>query len=324
MKKTFYSLTLIFLFSVTTIFAQKNVKLQLNHLLNGQPLQMMSAVADPGKTYFFKVEMLRYYVSGIKITHDGGTVTEAKDIYLLVNVENNSELDLGSYNINKVEAIEFSIGVDKAKNHLDPTTYPATHPLAMQTPTMHWGWTAGYRFVTFEGYAGTTAAMATNNFQIHTLDDKLYKSLKVSTPAKEENGKLIIELNADYANLLKNIKASNGVVSHGSTGASLTLTNNFVTNVFSAKSSVGIKDLFTLDVKAYPNPATSQILINAPMNRVENQEVTISNVAGQVVLKAQKNSETLQLPLSLSAGNYMISIAENGKVIGREKLVIVE
>jgi hypothetical protein len=324
MKKTFYTLTVMLLLSTTALLAQKNVKLHINHLLDGKPFQMMNAAANPEKTYFFKVEMLRYYVSGIKITHDGGTVTEIKDLYLLVNVEQSPEFDLGLLNINKVEAIEFSIGVDKAKNHLDPTTYPATHPLAMQNPTMHWGWTSGYRFVTFEGYAGTTAATATTNFQIHTLEDKLYKSLKINASAKEENGNSVIELNADYSNLLKSIKASIGVISHGSTGASLTLTNNFVTGVFTSKSSVAVEDLFTLNVKAYPNPATSQIAITAPMNNIDNQEIVITNIAGQVVLKAQKNSETLQLPLSLSPGNYMISIAEKGKTVGREKLVIIK
>jgi hypothetical protein len=308
----------------TSAMAQKMVDLHINHLLNGEPMAFMKTVPSPTGGYFFKVETLRYYVSGIKITHDGGKVTEAKNVYILVNPATSGDTPLGMFDVTNVEAIEFSIGVDKVTNHLDPTTYPTTHPLAMQNPTMHWGWTSGYRFVAIEGYAGATAAMATNNFQIHTLDDKLYKAVKIPTIAENHNGHLKISINAEYKNLLKSISVAAGVISHGSTGASLTLTNNFISSVFTAKSSVGVEDLMTLDVAVYPNPATSQIVINAPISGVDNQEVTITNIAGQVVLKAQKSSETLQLALSLSAGNYMVSIAENGKTIGREKLVIVE
>jgi Secretion system C-terminal sorting domain len=124
--------------------------------------------------------------------------------------------------------------------------------------------------------------------------------------------------------MLKNINASTGPISHASTGASATQMKNLATSVFTAVSSVGVEDLMTLDVAVYPNPAQRQITIYSPMQNVVNQEIIIANMLGQVVLKTQKSGETLQLPLSLSAGNYMVSIAENGKTIGREKLVIVE
>jgi hypothetical protein len=323
MKKSLLFLAFV-LFISASLFAQgKKVHLHLNHLLGSTKMEYMKAVKSPS-TYFFKVELLRYYISEIKITHDGGKVDDVKDTWILVNPEKGNEYELGTFDVKNIEGIQFSLGVDKAHNHLDPTTYPATHPLAMQNPTMHWGWTSGYRFITFEGYAGATEATATTNFQLHTLDDTNYKTVKITTGATNENGDLLITLNADYTQMLKGINANTGVISHGATGAAATQMKNLAASVFTAKSSVGVEDLMTLDVAVYPNPATSQIMIKASISGVDNQEVTITNIAGQVVLKAQKSGETLQLALSLSAGNYMISIAENGKTIGREKLVIVE
>lgn len=322
MKKNLLLVFTMLLMSVT-IFAQgKKVHLHLNHLLGSTKMEYMKAVKSPS-TYFFKVEMLRYYISEIKITHDGGKVTAAKDVWVLVNPEKGNEYELGTFDITKVEGIEFGLGVDKAHNHLDPTTYAATHPLAMQTPTMHWGWTSGYRFITFEGYAGATEATATTNFQLHTLDDANYKTVKITTNAANTNGELFINLNADYAQMLKGITATTGVISHGATGAAATQMKNLAASVFTASTSVGVEDVLTLDVAVYPNPAQGQITIKAAQN-ADNQEVVITNIAGQVVLTAAKNSETMQLPISLSAGNYMISIVENGKTIGREKLQIVE
>ena len=55
------------------------------------------------------------------------------DMYLLVRPAVDSMYDLGSHpDITNVESITFSVGVDQAHNHLDPASYPASHPLAPQ------------------------------------------------------------------------------------------------------------------------------------------------------------------------------------------------
>ncbi len=312
------------LFVSISLFAQgKKVYLNINHLLNGNKLEYMKAVKSPG-TYYFNVELLRYYVSEIKITHDGGKIDLAKDVWILANPAKGSKYELGTFDVTNVEAIELGLGVDKAHNHLDPTTYELKHPLAMQTPSMHWGWSSGYRFITFEGYAGATAATANINFQIHTLDDVNYKTVKINTTATTDGADLIINLDAEYSNLLKNINATTGSISHGSTGDAATQMKNLATTVFSAAKVTGVQDVNLVNITVYPNPTQRQVAINAPMQNAVNQEVVITNLLGQTILRALKNSETLNLPLALSAGNYMIAILENGKIIGREKLQIVE
>ncbi|HYG52785.1 MAG TPA: MbnP family protein [Flavobacteriales bacterium] len=53
--------------------------------------------------------------------------------------------------------MKLGYGVDSSRNHLDPTAYDPKHPLSYnQANSMHWGWTAGYIFMKFEGRADTS------------------------------------------------------------------------------------------------------------------------------------------------------------------------
>jgi hypothetical protein len=324
MKKILYLVLLQAAVSLSLVAqTSTNVRLKLNHLLNGQKLEYMQPVQIPG-SYFFKVELLRYYVSEIKIVHDGGVVDNVVDIWLLVNPAKNNEYDLGNFKVTNIESIEFSLGVDPAHNHLDPATYPADHPLAFQNPSMDWGWTTGYRFITFEGYAGSTAAKATNNFQLHTLGDANYKVVKLNTKATSDAKGLVVTLDAEYTNLLKSISAVSGVVSHSATGAAATQMKNLSTIVFSPLSPTSVHLLELLPVSLSPNPATSSLRIVIPIVGAAGQQVILSDLAGKVIAQYAKASETLDIPLNYSKGNYLVSILENNKVVAREKLVIVE
>lgn len=323
MKKVF---VFLFLLANLTVFAQeKTVLFRVNHQLKGAPFQVMKTiVSDPSNSYFFNIEELRYYVSNIKLKHDGGKITAVPDSYLLLNVESNESNNLGKFNVTNLEAVEFAIGVDQAKNHLDPTTYPEGHPLAPQNPTMHWGWTSGYRFIAIEGFAGTSKTDVSTNFQVHTLGNQLYKTITINTGGKIEDGKLVIDLNAEYSNLLIGIKAQTGVISHASTGASATLTKNMVNSVFTAANSVNVKEVAPIEIAVYPNPTTGALLVSAPIQNAASQQVEVLNALGQVVFSAEKNSEQIQLQLSLSEGTYWVCVKEKGNVVGREKVVVVK
>ena len=109
MKNKFLLLLLAVLFS-QGIFAQMNVSLHLHPKLGDQPFALNStATAEMG--YAFRVTRLQYYVSEIKLTHDGGQVTPVTDLYLLVTAQKDSIFDLGSFPVTTIEGIEFSIGV---------------------------------------------------------------------------------------------------------------------------------------------------------------------------------------------------------------------
>ncbi|MBK7335009.1 MAG: hypothetical protein IPJ00_02100 [Saprospirales bacterium] len=105
----------------------------MHQKLGEQPFALDQTATAPGE-YAFQVTRMQYYISEIKLIHDGGQVTPVTDLYLLVSAEKDDQFDLGSFALENIEGIEFSIGVDEAHNHLDPALYSTHHPLALHNP----------------------------------------------------------------------------------------------------------------------------------------------------------------------------------------------
>lgn len=103
--------------------AQVNVTLHMSQKLGGEPFAYnVAAEADMG--YSFNMTRMEYYISEIKLIHDGGVITPVTDLYLLIDPADDTEFELGEFAIIDLESIQFSIGVDQAHNHLDPSLYP--------------------------------------------------------------------------------------------------------------------------------------------------------------------------------------------------------
>jgi len=322
MKQFLLLVSAIALIGSAGISAQtKSVSLNINHLLNGTQFStIFPAMAPDG--YYFRVTSLRYYLSKIKIKHDGGKIDEATGLYILVNPSVNNEYILGNFDVTNVEAIELGIGIDSATNHLDPTKYPAGDPLAMQDPTMHWGWNAGYRFIAFDGQAGASNTSTQTSFELHALEDILYSSVTIPAKGTMVNGNLVIHLDAEYSKLLTNIEANEGVISHGSTGAAATLMNNMVTSVFTPSATSSVQEVSPTALTISPNPATHSLTISGVT--LSNQStLMITDMLGQVVVQHKVSESTFSLPLDIPIGTYVVSV-QNGTVIQREKLVVTE
>jgi len=321
MKQFLLLVSAIALIGSAGISAQnKSVSLNINHLLNGTQFSTIFPAIAPGG-YYFRVTSLRYYLSKIRIKHDGGKIDDVTGLYILVNPLVNNEYILGNFDVTNVEAIELGIGIDSATNHLDPTKYPAGDPLAMQDPTMHWGW-AGYRFIAFDGQAGASNSSTQTSFELHALEDILYSSVTVPAKGTMVNGNLVIHLDAEYSKLLTNIEANEGVISHGSTGAAATLMNNMVTSVFTPSATSTVQEVSPSPLTISPNPATHSLTISGvtPSN---HSSLTITDMLGQVVLRRDVQETAFSLPIELAIGTYIVSV-QNGTVLQRGKLVIVE
>ncbi|MCG9880276.1 MAG: hypothetical protein MH472_06730, partial [Bacteroidia bacterium] len=164
-------LTMVFAATSVVAFAQKNVVLRVHHRLAGQPFAFNQASSN-NLGNGFNLSRLEYYVSSIKVKHDGGMTMNATDVYALVKANATStDIDLSSLSVNAIEGITFSIGVNAPQNNQDPTQWAAGHPLAPKSPSMHWGWTAGYRFVAMEGKTGSNLNTV---FEIHALGNVNY------------------------------------------------------------------------------------------------------------------------------------------------------
>lgn len=307
-----------------TATSQTNLMLHLDHNVGENPLVLNEEYTQPEEGYNFSITRLQYYISEIEITHDGGQKTAIEDKWLLVDAAQQSDFELGSYNISSVEGISFWIGVDEPHNHLDPTLYPEGHPLAPQNPEMHWGWAAGYRFVCLEGKTGMNLILT---YQLHGLGDVNYHQVSMETGAMEEGGNLVIPILADYLGMYKDIDISGGLIEHGETGAAAMLLENFSNHVYSAYFFTGVEENnFEGNFAIGPNPATngfSKAFLSLPLGN--EYTVSIVDLSGRLIQSENLNGGNYSFDLKPgNAGMYFINLVQNGVLVATEKLVVTQ
>lgn len=303
--------------------AQVNVTLHMDQKLAGEPFTYDRPVqADLG--YWYKLTRLQYYISEIKLIHDGGIVTPVTDMYLLVDPAVVSSFDLGSFPIGTLEQIQFSIGVDSAHNHLDPSTYPNGHPLAPQNPSMHWGWISGYRFIAIEGYAGADSNSLNNNFQIHTVGEDNYRYISLDVSGKVNGNVMDIHIQADYERFLNNIDVSGGLISHAATGPSKTIADN-TRSLFKAVETTAVHDPMvpgSFDIS--PNPASHIATLQYHFPGYHQVRCTIFDMNGHAVFarELEESGEPLELLTDWQRGIYIVRLTSKETLLAVEKLVV--
>lgn len=323
MKNLFFT-TLLFLLSIGITLAQTDVTLNIHHKLGDNPFSLSSATTN-NMGHNFDVTRLQYYVSEISVIHDGGTETMIEDLYLLIDASESAAttVSLGNLPVTNVEGIKFHIGVDETSNHANPVSWPVGHPLAPVSPSMHWGWTAGYRFIAYEGNGGTGLDQL---FQLHGLGDSNYHSTEVSLAATAENGSVDINLDADYARGLEDISLNGGVIVHGETGAARLAIENFRDYVFSpSTSSVSNIDISEINsFELFPNPSfdgKSNILINSAKDL--EYELSIVDILGREISHLYNVASNTRIELDLdNKGIYFISLVKDGQAVLNRKLVV--
>ena len=318
MKKALQILAFLFIALITN--AQSSVNIRINHLLDGVQFENeVNTANDLG--HEFMIDRLEYYLSGFSIVHDGGTVSEVEDLYVLVSLLESSDptmIELGDFAINELEAVRFHFGVDEVANHADPALYHPSHALAPKFPSMHWGWAAGYRFIALEGKSGPSL---NQEVQFHCIGDEFYSEIEFPVTMSGEES-YTVAIDAEYTKLLSNIDVSSGIIIHGGTGEMPILSTNISEKVFSTSSvtSTTDSDLVTL-FEIYPNPVTNGIVNIQADIEVKSYNVNVYDVMGKMVLSSSnRNANRIELSES---GMYYISISDDsGSVLAMRKVVI--
>ncbi len=316
-----FLLFIILVMAVGFASAQVNVTLHMTQKLGGEPFAFNSA-AEAEMGYSFIMTRMEYYISEIKLIHDGGVVTPVTDLYLLVDPAGDTEFELGEFAITDLEKIEFSIGVDQAHNHLDPATYPLSHPLAPQNPSMQWGWSAGYRFIAIEGFAGSDSNSMNNNYQIHTIGDANYRTITIDVDGDVSGNEMAIHLQADYENFLDGINASNGLISHTTTGASKKIADNSVF-VFSALEVTGVVEPGVVGTfRITPNPVYDHAMLSYDMIGYNNLSLAITDLMGRTVYnQALSNTQNvIELEMHWPTGIYIARLFNDNELLAIEKI----
>lgn len=305
--------------------AQNELMLHLAPRMGNSVFSLDQAFDHPGGTYQMKYTRFEYYISEISITHDGGQVTPCTGLHLLVRPAIDSMYSLGQMpDVQHVEAISFSVGVDPASNHLDPTSFPPNDPLAPQDPSMQWGWTAGYRFAAIEGEAGANLAQ---HFEIHALGDANYKSQTIQTNAEQVSPDMkMIHLIANYAQAVKAINLSSGLIVHGTSGVAVTLLTNFKDFVFSAESTsaTSTPDLpGKLELSPNPMMANSSATLTYFVPEGGDKELMITDLGGKTLLRRTLGEGKVTIENLPGSGMYFVYLWQNGHPVAMEKLVVL-
>jgi hypothetical protein len=256
---------------------------------------------------FSRVE---YYLSEFTIAHDGGTETSLGDMHVLVNGNYDEPYSLGTWDVDEVESITFSVGVAPDLNHLDPATYSGDHPLAPQSPSMHWGWASGYRFFALEGLVGPSL---TSGLVIHALGDENFFSQSHETFAVADGDTRTITLVGNYANCLVQIPFEGGMMVHSTTDEAADLLANVQASVFSAGTPDGIACAETcapLPVM-YPVPAIDLLRIEG-LSLAETTLRAFDNAGRTVALTVLNGQVNVS---HLPSGLYTLATEE--RVLGR-------
>lgn len=312
-------ITLVLIGVSNLVLGQTDVYLKLNQKLDEAAFTYATGTSN-NLEHAYSYTRLQYYISQITLTYDGGHDTLLTDTYFLIDAGQPFKEMLGTFNFNTLEAISFGIGVDTAKNHADPSIYSAGHALGHHSPSMHWGWAAGYRFAVLEGKTDQG-----QGWQLHALGDKNYGTATVITTGQMINNDLVIAVDANYEAALDDIIVNSTLNYHGEDNQTPVTLGNFQAKVFTAgDATFGIKDFYkvpqTFDL--VPNPSSGDFEVEVDIQDGASYEVVVRDVSGREILNTPLHYSKGNVLSIQKAGVYAVSVLKNGQPINTKKLLI--
>jgi len=181
-------------------------------------LRVGSETLTMGNTYdingtALQVNIAQFYMGDIELT---GPETSNPDDYFIVGTGQNSftlpEVEIGTYDFS------FGVGVNAEINALpedDFTSRPASDPLGVQNPSMHWSWNLGYRFMRIDGMVDTDADdIPDQAVEYHLGSDAFYAVLTSPNQIEFTEENSTITMRFDLGALLNGADLSTGEVTH--------------------------------------------------------------------------------------------------------------
>ena len=314
---------IVALLFINKIFSQKNIFLDIAPMFQNSNLEMnVNYTAWDGKT--IKFDHFDYYLSDIQITHDGGQEILLDSVFLVE--PQNHTLFLGGYNVNQIEQISFVVGVPKPLNTqtgteaIDISLYPENHPLSFQTPSMYWGWQAGYMHMILGGYADDNGDGSLESyFEMHNLGNLNQKFVELPgiIQTNSSSNQIDILLNCQADRWINSIALSTVGIAHGETGLNATILNNVLTeNVFIQPANASISSINSDANFYFTNQQNSLEIRWNELTDLEKIHVYDSN--GKRITEFFSTNPTSQLAIeNLDKGYYIVQFFnKNSLLIG--------
>lgn len=281
----------------------------------------------PDGNRFATIQRFEFYTSDYSITTSDGNTVAVPLSTILFNLSKQTRYYLADLNITEqIRSITFGIGVPAGRNHLDPSTYPPGHPLAHQNPSMHWGWSAGYRFIALEGTAWSQGSEE-KHFEIHAAGDELYRTVTIEPSVGKSGDTVVLTLSLQVHRLLRNIAAEQGIINHSSEGEARTMAENMATIVWEKPSTESVHDVPPMPLFLWPNPTHDVVVAGSELcGDVGSNEITlvITDNTGMIQVR-QPYTCGAAIPVAmLPCGMYNVSLHHSGRRMASGTVIKVE
>jgi len=216
-----------------------NVSLAVQGMFGGQPLATGTTYDHNGANV--TIEAARVYLSDFVLTRaDGEEIALASDavtvpakdendndvshtvsdkVVLAKNDLGMSDNHMGEIPAGDYTSLSFRVGIVGMDNRVDPTQFPASHPMAKQTDfNNHWSWASGYIYLRMDGEVDTDddGTMDTN-WEAHIGRDASSRVVTLNTDFTITEMANELHVMVDYQHFIETLDLTNPQeqVTHG-------------------------------------------------------------------------------------------------------------
>lgn len=224
-----------------TITGEGSLKIEFDNVYGSADFAANTAYTNSNGEVI-KANKVKYIVSNIVLTKaDGTTYTVPKtESYFIIDelTPASTLLTIPNVPAGNYKSISYGIGVDKAQFDLGATGQ-GNFLTTAQNAGMMWSWSAGYKFVAFEGTFTSSTVTTDTNFKLHTGQtgtDYNYATISMNFPDNalvRTNITPQVHIMADLKHLLDGTNKIN--LSEGATimgGSKLALATANLANMF--------------------------------------------------------------------------------------------
>ncbi len=172
-----------------TISGEGSISLEFDQVYKDANLATNTAYTNSNGEVL-KINKAKYIVSNIVLTkEDGSTYTIPKsESYFIVDefTPASNFIDLENIPAGNYTKVTFGIGVDQEQFNLGATGQ-GNFLTQAQSAGMMWSWSAGYKFIAFEGTFTSSTITTESNFRVHTGQtgtDYNYTTITLDFPDK--------------------------------------------------------------------------------------------------------------------------------------------
>lgn len=174
----------------TAVTGQGKLGVEFDNVFGSKNLILNTDSNTTSQGEVLKISDVKYIISNIVLTKDDGTTftyPKTKSYFIVDEADaETQEIELENIPAGDYTKIKFGIGLDKAQFDLGASGQGDFLAKA-QEADMLWNWTAGYKFVFFEGTFTSSSVTTATSFMVHTGQtgtDYNYTEVTLNLPTK--------------------------------------------------------------------------------------------------------------------------------------------